>query len=136
MSESARKDTPEQAEFRSYCQGWLKDNLPGEPPVRLPLTPLEIMSQEQLSYLQTWQKSAYDAGLVGCDYSVEVGGGEAADTPADNHQIVFLSEVLAGVEALVLTRQFVGYLERAGVVASQAGEDRWVVALGRLGLCG
>jgi alkylation response protein AidB-like acyl-CoA dehydrogenase len=79
MSESASKDTTEQAEFRSYCQGWLKDNLPGEPPVRLPLTPLEIMTQDQLCYLQAWQKSAYDAGLVGCDYPVEVGGGGRND---------------------------------------------------------
>ena len=36
--------------------------------MRLPLSPLEIMTEEQLSYLQAWQKSAYDAGLVGCDY--------------------------------------------------------------------
>ncbi len=74
MSDSARKDTAEQAEFRQHCRDWLKDNHPGEPPVRLPLSPLEIMSQEQLSYLQAWQKAAYDAGLVGCDYPVEVGG--------------------------------------------------------------
>ena len=40
MSESARKDTPEQAEFRQHCQDWLADNHPGEPPVRLPLSPL------------------------------------------------------------------------------------------------
>src|SRR6056297_1104853 len=75
MSESARKDTPEQAEFRAYCREWLAANKPGEPPVRLPQSPLEIMTEDQLSYLQAWQKSAYDAGLVGCDYPVEVGGG-------------------------------------------------------------
>jgi alkylation response protein AidB-like acyl-CoA dehydrogenase len=33
------------------------------------------MTREQMDYLQAWQKSAYDAGLVGCDYPVEVGGG-------------------------------------------------------------
>lgn len=79
MSESAQKDTAEQAEFRQYCKDWLKDNRPPEPPVRLPLTPLEIMTTEQLSYLQDWQKSAYDAGLIGCDYPVEVGGGGRTD---------------------------------------------------------
>ena len=41
MSESAREDTPEQAEFRQYCREWLQANKPGEPPVRLPLSPLE-----------------------------------------------------------------------------------------------
>jgi hypothetical protein len=75
MSEEASKDTPEQAEFRQYCRDWLEDNRPPDPPVRLPLSALEIMTTEQLSYLQAWQKSAYDAGLVGCDYPTEVGGG-------------------------------------------------------------
>lgn len=81
MSDSAsphnegHKDTPEQAEFRAYCQNWLKDNLPPPPPVRLPQSPLEIMTTEQLEYLCAWQKSAYDAGLVGCDYPKEYGGG-------------------------------------------------------------
>jgi len=79
MSESARKDSPEQAEFREYCQQWLADNHPGEPQVRLPLSPLEIMTTDQLGYLQAWQKAAYDAGLVGCDYPVEVGGGGRND---------------------------------------------------------
>jgi alkylation response protein AidB-like acyl-CoA dehydrogenase len=79
MSESARKDTPEQAEFRQYCRAWLKDNRPGDPPVRLPISPIEIMTPEQMDYLQVWQKSAYDAGLVGCDYPVEVGGGGRSD---------------------------------------------------------
>ena len=28
MSESERKDTPEQAEFRAHCRDWLRDNHP------------------------------------------------------------------------------------------------------------
>jgi len=79
MPESAPQDTPEQAEFRRYCREWLEGNKPGEPPVRLPLSPLEIMTLEQLGYLQAWQKSAYEAGLVGCDYPVAVGGGGRTD---------------------------------------------------------
>jgi alkylation response protein AidB-like acyl-CoA dehydrogenase len=75
MADSERKDSPEQAEFRDYCRRWLADNHPGDPPVRLPQSAIEIMTREQMDYLQAWQKSAYDAGLVGCDYPVEVGGG-------------------------------------------------------------
>ena len=75
----SEQDTPEQAGFRQYCRQWLHANTPGEPPVRLPLSPLEIMTEAQLSYLQSWQKSAYDAGLVGCDYPVAVGGGGRSD---------------------------------------------------------
>ena len=79
MSESARKDTNEQAEFRQYCRSWLAENLPPSPRVRLPQSALEIMTTDQLDYLQTWQKAAYDAGLVGCDYPVEHGGGGRKD---------------------------------------------------------
>ena len=79
MSASASKDSPEQAEFRQYCRTWLAANRPPDPTVRLPLSALEIMTTEQLSYLQAWQKSAYDAGLVGCDYPRSVGGGERKD---------------------------------------------------------
>jgi len=79
MSDSASKDSPEQAEFRQYCRSWLAANRPPDPTVRLPLSALEIMTTEQLSYLQAWQKSAYDAGLVGCDYPEAVGGGGRKD---------------------------------------------------------
>lgn len=79
MSDHDRKDSPAQAEFRAYCRAWISDNHPGEPDVRLPISPLEIMTPEQMSYLQGWQKAAYDAGLVGCDYPVDVGGGGRKD---------------------------------------------------------
>ena len=39
MSESARQDTPEQAEFRQYCREWLQNNKPGEPPVQVAPVP-------------------------------------------------------------------------------------------------
>jgi len=79
MSEEGRKDTAEQAEFREYCRDWLSKNLPGPSPVRLPQSPIEITTQEQMDYLRAWQKSAYDAGLVGCDYPKEYGGGGRTD---------------------------------------------------------
>ena len=69
------KDTPEQAEFRAHCQKWLAENHPGQPPVHIPLGALELSDPAAMEWLQKWQKSAYDAGLVGCDYSVESGGG-------------------------------------------------------------
>lgn len=79
MADGQSKDTPEQAAFREKARAWIAANRPAEPPVRLPLTPLEIMTEEQLTYLQAWQLAAYDAGLVGCDYPVECGGGGMTD---------------------------------------------------------
>ncbi|MFT6117004.1 MAG: alkylation response protein AidB-like acyl-CoA dehydrogenase [Candidatus Azotimanducaceae bacterium] len=72
-------DTPEQAEFRTYCRDWLDNNHPGQPPVRLPLGALELSDVEALNWLKSWQKSAYDAGLIGCDYAKETGGGGRTD---------------------------------------------------------
>jgi len=79
MSESVRQDSPEQTAFRAHCRQWLKANIPPPATVRLPQTPLEIMTREQLDYLRAWQKAAYDAGLVGCDYPVTYGGGGRTD---------------------------------------------------------
>ena len=75
MSEAERKDTPEQAEFRAHCRAWLADNHPGKPPVHIPQGALELSDPAALAWLQAWQKAAYDAGLVGADYSKETGGG-------------------------------------------------------------
>jgi alkylation response protein AidB-like acyl-CoA dehydrogenase len=41
----------------------------------LPLSAFEITTQEQIDYLKDWQKLAYEAGLVGCDYPKAYGGG-------------------------------------------------------------
>lgn len=86
MSDAQRKDTPEQAEFRAYCQEWLADNHPGRPTVKLPQGALELSDPEALAWLQQWQKSAYDAGLIGCDYPKEVGGGGRTDCQAIANQ--------------------------------------------------
>jgi alkylation response protein AidB-like acyl-CoA dehydrogenase len=79
MSDAQKKDTAEQAEFRTHCQTWLAANHPGRPPVKIPQGALELSDPEALAWLKVWQKSAYDAGLIGCDYPVEVGGGGKTD---------------------------------------------------------
>ena len=49
--------------------------IPVGPTVKLPLGALELSNPDALAWLQKWQKSAYDAGLIGCDYPKELGGG-------------------------------------------------------------
>jgi alkylation response protein AidB-like acyl-CoA dehydrogenase len=71
----ARRDTPEQAEFRQYCRRWLADNRPAAPSFRLPEHAIEVMTEEQRVYLARWQKQVYDAGLIGSDYPKAYGGG-------------------------------------------------------------
>lgn len=86
MSNAERKDTLEQAEFRAHCRDWLAKNHPGRPPVKLPLGALELSDPDALAWLQKWQKSAYDAGLIGCDYPAEFGGGGKKDCQAIANQ--------------------------------------------------
>jgi alkylation response protein AidB-like acyl-CoA dehydrogenase len=75
MSENAKRDTPEQEEFRRYCRDWLTSNVPQAPNFKPLRNGAEVATEEHLTYYSAWQKSAYDAGLVGCDYPVEYGGG-------------------------------------------------------------
>jgi len=94
------KDTPEQAEFRAYCRKWLAANRPAKPTFRLPQSPLEVMTDEQRIYLQAWQKKCYDAGLIGCDYPKDYGGGgkkgfqRIANQEMAHAQVPFLINVI------------------------------------------
>ncbi|MCY1009823.1 acyl-CoA dehydrogenase family protein [Nannocystis pusilla] len=88
MTTSAQSDSNEQAAFRAHCKAWLAGNLPPRPSFRLPLGPLEIATVEQLEYLCDWQKAAHAAGLVGCDYPREYGGGGLRDCQwIANHEL-------------------------------------------------
>jgi alkylation response protein AidB-like acyl-CoA dehydrogenase len=69
------QETNEQKQFRHHCRDWLQANKPPATTMRLPPTPLVLMERDQLDYLARWQKSAYEAGLVGCDYPESCGGG-------------------------------------------------------------
>jgi alkylation response protein AidB-like acyl-CoA dehydrogenase len=68
-------ENEEQQAFRLYCREWLKNNIPPSPAMRLPQHAIGLMERDQLEYLQGWQKAAYEAGLVGCDYPKPYGGG-------------------------------------------------------------
>ncbi|WAS95247.1 acyl-CoA dehydrogenase family protein [Nannocystis punicea] len=88
MTTTAPSDSSEQATFRAHCKAWLAANLPPRPNFRLPLGPLEIATIEQLEYLCAWQKAAHSAGLVGCDYPREYGGGGLRDCQwIANHEL-------------------------------------------------
>ena len=99
MSASERKDTPEQAEFRAQAREWLENNHPGQPSVRLPLGALELSDPAALDYLQKWQASAYEAGLVGADYSTDCGGGGHA-----GHCFIIVDRLLADKKKLKALR--------------------------------
>jgi len=75
MSKKAMVDTPEQAEFRAYCQEWLQNNKPGPAPPYKSKTLPGQKSEEYNDYQKAWQYKCYEGGLVGCDFPKEYGGG-------------------------------------------------------------
>lgn len=80
MNDKVASDSPEQAEFRTYCRAWVSKNKPGPPPAeRSTKTHPRINSQAYQDYLVGWLNSAYKGGLVGCDYPKEYGGGGRTD---------------------------------------------------------
>lgn len=96
----AKKDTPEQAEFREHCRRWLAENRPALPRTKLPELAIEVASEEHRQYLCTWQKKCYEAGLVACDYPKEYGGGghqgfqRIANQELGRAQVPFLINVI------------------------------------------
>ncbi len=72
------QEASERVAFRARCRSWLSGNVPATPDFELPLGPIEISTPQQLEHLRAWQRAAYRAGLVGCDYPTEYGGGGRA----------------------------------------------------------
>ncbi len=134
MSEEAEKskDSPEQAEFRQYCRKWIAENKPQKPSFRLPQSPLEVMTDEQRVYLQAWQKKCYDAGLVGCDYPKDYGGGgkkgfqRIANQELAHAQVPFFINVIGlGMGAPTILHHGSEENKRRYIKGILSGEEIW-----------
>lgn len=63
------------AAFRQEVSAWLADNIPEAPGFLLPLTFMEVGTDEQLAFLVAWQRKVYEAGYLGMSWPKEYGGG-------------------------------------------------------------
>ena len=105
MNDKVKADTPEQAEFRANAREWLSKNRPA--PFAGPKETNDhpkIKTPEYNQWLQDWQKAAYDAGLVGCDYPKEYGGGGHTDCQriANQEMVRAKTPMLVGKQGLSL----------------------------------
>ncbi|BFM15720.1 acyl-CoA dehydrogenase [Maricurvus nonylphenolicus] len=66
--------TKELQEFRAEISAWVKENKPAEPDFLLPLTFMEVGTEQQLDFLREWQRTIYDAGYLGMAWPKEYGG--------------------------------------------------------------
>ena len=69
---------PTEAELKEYtaeAQAWFKENTPKDPGFMLPLTFMEVSTDEQFDFLCDWQRKVYEAGYLGASWPKEYGGG-------------------------------------------------------------
>ena len=60
--------------FQVDVQAWMKENVPGDPGFLLPLSFLEVGTEQQLDFLRAWQNKVWSAGFLGMHWPSEYGG--------------------------------------------------------------
>ena len=65
--------------FKSEVSAWMAENVPSDPGFLLPLTFLEVGTEQQLDFLRKWQHKLWQAGFLGMHWPTEYGG-QGADS--------------------------------------------------------
>jgi alkylation response protein AidB-like acyl-CoA dehydrogenase len=71
----SRPSKQELDEYRAEASAWFKENVPPPPGFMLPLTFMEVGTDEQFHFLCDWQNKVYEAGYLGAAWPKEYGGG-------------------------------------------------------------
>ncbi len=69
---------PTEAELKEYtadAQAWFRENTVTNPGFMLPLTFMEVSTDQQFDFLRAWQRKVYEAGYLGASWPKEYGGG-------------------------------------------------------------
>lgn len=77
---------PSQAELDEWSLGvdaWFSENKPGPQDFMLPLTFMEVGTDEQFEFLRDWQRKVYEAGYLGAAWPKEYGGGGLSQAHQD-----------------------------------------------------
>lgn len=62
-------------EFAKDADAWFAEHTPPPPDFMLPLTFMEVGTDEQFEFLRDWQRKVYEAGYLGAAWPKEYGGG-------------------------------------------------------------
>ena len=62
-------------EFAEAADAWFAENTPKDPGFLLPLSFLEVGTDQQFEFLRDWQRRVYEAGYLGAAWPKEYGGG-------------------------------------------------------------
>ncbi len=69
---------PSQEELKAYqaeATAWFSENIPAKPDFMMPLTFMEVGTDQQFHFLVDWQRKVYEAGYLGAAWPREYGGG-------------------------------------------------------------
>lgn len=70
------KPSPQElADFEKQCDAWFAENSVRDPGFMLPLTFMEVSTDQQFDFLRDWQRKVYEAGYFGMSWPAEYGGG-------------------------------------------------------------
>ncbi|NBC19920.1 MAG: acyl-CoA dehydrogenase [Alphaproteobacteria bacterium] len=72
MSEVNEKEL---AEFAAEADAWFAENVDPDPGFMLPLTFMEVGTDQQFDFLRQWQNKVWEAGYLGAAWPREYGGG-------------------------------------------------------------
>ncbi len=64
----------ELADFEAQCDAWFREHIVADPGFMLPLTFMEVSTNQQFEFLQNWQNRVYEAGYIGMSWPAEYGG--------------------------------------------------------------
>ena len=64
----------ELAAFEKDCDAWFAENTERDPGFMLPLTFMEVSTDQQFDFLRNWQRKVYEAGFFGMSWPTEYGG--------------------------------------------------------------
>jgi alkylation response protein AidB-like acyl-CoA dehydrogenase len=68
-------DPKDLAAFEADADAWFKENVVRDPGFMLPLTFMEVGTDQQFNFLRDWQNKVYEAGYLGAAWPREYGGG-------------------------------------------------------------
>jgi len=70
-------------EFGQDAQAWFAENTPAQPDFMLPLTFMEVGTDQQFEFLRDWQQKVYEAGYLGAAWPKAYGGGGLSQAHQD-----------------------------------------------------
>ncbi len=71
----ASVDPKELEEFSNEADAWFRENVPADPGFMLPLTFMEVGTDQQFDFLRDWQRKVFESGYLGAAWPKEFGGG-------------------------------------------------------------